>query len=48
MNKEEGTITVPGRSGKVVCADVEDARAARHESELSTIIQESIDEPNLV
>lgn len=43
INNGAVTITVPGRSGKYVCAAVKDASMNNNESEISNTIQESID-----
>lgn len=40
MDIDAGPVTVPGGFGKELCAAVNDFRAARHENELSTVIQE--------
>lgn len=38
MYNDYGTVTVHGRYAKVVCAAVEDFRAAQHKNELSIAI----------
>ncbi len=40
---EARTITVPGSGGRRICAAIEDVRIAGPEDELSTAIQDSID-----
>ena len=44
IDSEAGSIVVPGRAGKQICAAFEDVRAARSENELAMSIQESIDQ----
>lgn len=44
IDVEAGSITVPGKAGKTICAAVEDARAAQTNSDLAAAIQDSIDE----
>ena len=44
IDSTSGTLTIPGRAGKTISAAVEDVRAARVDSDLTAMIQESIDQ----